>query len=251
MKFLGFVLGLALLSAITPTSVWAQEKTGTKEGFTLKPGTTRIVLMRPSISVASQSTGGMREPNADWTNQAIANLNAALRDVQNNLGNEVIPFDEEMATADTTLTDQYAKLFGAVSDSVIEYQFFAGNRLPTKKRSKTFEWGVGPGLAKVQALQNADYALFINTRDDYGSTGRKMLQLVGMFAGVGVTSGVHMGSAGLIDLKTGELVWLNADRQMGGDVRSLEGAAKRVNQLLEGFPGKPGQAAESAKAPAK
>lgn len=251
MKFRSVVMGLALLSATVPNAVCAQEKTGTKEGFTLKPGTTRIVLMRPSISVASQSTGGMREPNADWTNQAIKNLNSALRDVQNNLGNEVIPFDEEMATADTTLTDQYAKLFGAVSDSVIEYQFFAGNRLPTKKRTKAFEWGVGPGLAKVQALQNADYALFINTRDDYGSTGRKMLQFVGMFAGVGITSGVHMGSAGLIDLKTGELVWLNADRQMGGDVRTPEGAAKRVRQLLEGFPGRPVEAADAAQAPGK
>lgn len=251
MKYRGFVLGLALLSATAPTDVWAQEKTGTKEGFTLKPGTTRIVLMRPSISVAAQSTGGMREPNADWTNQAISNLNAALRNVQNNLGNEVVPFDEEIATADTTLMDQYGKLFGAVSDSVIEYQFFAGNRLPTKKRSKAFEWGVGPGLAKVKALENADYALFINTRDDYGSTGRKMLQLVGMFAGVGITSGVHMGSAGLIDLKTGELVWLNADRQMGGDVRSPEGAAKRIDQLLEGFPGKLTKATDNTQTQAK
>lgn len=249
--FRSFALGLLLLSATVPSSVVAQEKTGAKEGFVLKPGTVRIVLMRPSISVASQSTGGMREPNADWTNQAITNLNTALREVQTKLGNEVIPFDEEIATGDTTLMDQYGKLFGAVSDSVIEYQFFAGNRLPTKKRAKTFEWGVGPGLAKVQALQNADYALFINTRDDYGSTGRKMLQIVGMFAGVGISSGVHMGSAGLIDLKTGELVWLNADRQMGGDVRTAEGAAKRVRQLLEGFPGKPAEVTDIEQAGAK
>ena len=251
MKFRSFALGLMLLSATVPSSLSAQEKTGAKEGFVLKPGTARIVLMRPSISVASQSTGGMREPNADWTNQAITNLNTALREVQSKLGNEVVPFDEEIATGDTTLMDQYGKLFGAVADSVIEYQFFAGNRLPTKKRAKTFEWGVGPGLAKVQALQNADYALFINTRDDYGSTGRKMLQIVGMFAGVGISSGVHMGSAGLIDLKTGELVWLNADRQMGGDVRTAEGAAKRVRQLLEGFPGKPADVAEVAQAGTK
>lgn len=74
-----------------------------------------------------------------------------------------------------------------------------------------------------------------------------MLQLVGMVAGVGVTSGVHLGSAGLIDLKTGELVWLNADKQMGGDVRAPEGAEKRVAQLLEGFPGRPSGATAAAK----
>jgi hypothetical protein len=55
-------------------------------------------------------------------------------------------------------------------------------------------------------------------------------------AGVSVKSGLHIGYAGLIDLKTGELVWLNADQQMGGDVRDAEGATKRVRQLLEGIP---------------
>jgi hypothetical protein len=65
-----------------------------------------------------------------------------------------------------------------------------------------------------------------------------MLQLFGAMAGVSVTSGIHWGHAGLIDLRTGELVWLNADRQMGGDVRTEDGAVKRVQQLLEGFPGR-------------
>jgi len=84
---------------------------------------------------------------------------------------------------------------------------------------------------------------FINTDDHYGSGGRKALQIFAALGGVSVTSGVHKGHAGLIDLKTGELVWLNADLQMGGDVRTLEGAQKRVRQLLEGFPGRPVQAA--------
>lgn len=235
-RFFGAMCAIVLISAATPGL--AQEKTGAKTGFTLKQGTARIVLMRPSIRVGSQSTGGLSEPNADWTAQAVEHINKALRDAQSSLGNEVIAHDEGMSS-DSLITSQYSNLFGAVADSVIEYQFFPGNRLPTKKRSKEFEWGVGPGLANLQSLQGADYALFINTHDDYGSAGRKMLQIVGMFAGVGVTSGVHIGHAGLIDLKTGELVWLNADRQMGGDVRTPDGAAKRVEQLLEGFPGRP------------
>jgi hypothetical protein len=231
--FCGAVIALAF-----STTALAQEKTGSKDGFTLKPGTVRIVLMRPAISVGSQSTGGMREPNADWTNQAIENLTAALKRAQGKLGNEVVLYDEGVS-GEGALTSQYANLFGAVSNSVIEYQFFPGNRLPTKKRSKEFDWGVGPGLSQLKSLEGADFALFIHTRDDYGSAGRKMLQIVGLLAGVGVTSGIHQGDAGLVDLKTGELVWLNADRAMGGDVRTPEGAEKRVAQLLEGFPGKP------------
>ena len=235
-------LAAALCLAVPAT---AQEKTGNKPGFALQPGTARVVLMRPAIRVGAQSTGGMFEPNADWTAQARENLHAALRTCQAKLGNEVLAY-EEGPTGEAPLASQYVNLFGAVADSVIEYQFFKGNRLPTKVRKDAFEWSMGPGLANLQSLQGAEYALFINTHDAYGSTGRKVLQVVALLGGVSVTSGEHIGHAGLVNLKTGELVWLNADRQMGGDVRTAEGAAKRVRQLLEGFPGRPADASNEA-----
>jgi hypothetical protein len=226
-----------LLLAFAPVA-HAQEKTGVKPGFVLKPGTVRIVLMRPTVRVGAQSTGGVFEPNADWTAGARDLIGKALKANQNDLGNVVVDYDEGLS-GDGPVATQYSNLFGTVADSVIEYQFFPGNRLPTKKRKDTFEWGVGTGLTGLKSLEGADYALFINTYDAYGSAGRKMLQIFGAMAGVSVTSGVHWGHAGLVDLKTGELVWLNADRQMGGDVRTEEGAVKRVRQLLEGFPGRP------------
>jgi hypothetical protein len=194
--------------------------------------------MRPAIRVGAQSTGGMFEPNADWTAQARDNIGQALRECQSKLGNELLVYDEG-ATGEGPLAAQYANLFGTVADSVIEYQFFKGNRLPTKVRQNAFEWGMGPGLAALQSLKGGDYGLFINTYDAYGSTGRKVLQVFAALGGIAVTSGEHIGYAGLVDLKSGDLMWLNADRQMGGDVRSPEGAHKRVRQLLEGFPGRP------------
>lgn len=243
MRFINFARASLLALTLCGSSVvFGQEKTGNKDGFSLKPGTARIVLMRPVIGVGEQSTGGMYEPNADWTNQAREYLAAALTQAQSQLGNQVVAYSEA-ASGEGPIVTQYSHLFSAVADSVIEYQFFPGNRLPTKKRDKGFEWAIGPGIASLKSLEGADYALFISTHDEYGSTGRKVLQIVGMLGGVSVTSGVHVGHAGLVDLKTGELVWLNADRQMGGDVRTAEGAQKRVKQLLEGFPGKPAEVA--------
>lgn len=212
----------------------AQEKTGIKPGFTLSPNA-RIVLMRPSIKVGAQSTGGMFEPNADWTAQARDNIGKALQSAQGSLGNRVIPFNDAAGT-DPLLLSQYQNLFKTLAGSVIEFQFFPGNRLPTKVRKGKFNWSIGQEVTGLPGLEGADYALFINTEDHYGSTGRKALQIFSAMAGVSVKSGLHIGYAGLIDLKTGELVWLNADQQMGGDVRDPAGAVKRVNQLLEGFP---------------
>jgi hypothetical protein len=53
------VLGALMLSLAAMVPALAQEKTGLKPGFVLQPGTARIVLMRPSIRVGAQSTGGM------------------------------------------------------------------------------------------------------------------------------------------------------------------------------------------------
>ncbi|SNS83375.1 hypothetical protein SAMN06295912_11858 [Sphingomonas laterariae] len=232
-------LPAAAFALLVSAPAAAQEKTGNKAGFSIAPGTARIVLMRPSVKVGEQSTGGMFEPNADWTAQARENLGKAIAATQGRLGNIVVDYEEPNG-ADTAAVAEYRNLFSTVANSVITYQFFPGNRLPTKKRDDAFEWTLGPDIAALPGMAGNDYALFITTEDHYGSAGRKAAQIFAAFAGVSVPTGVHKGYAGLVDLKTGELVWLNADLKMGGDVRTAEGAQKRVEQLFEGFPGRTG-----------
>lgn len=211
-----------------------------KQGFALSADSNKkILLFRPAVRVGEQSTGGMFEPNADWTVQAKTNLEASLDVLQRQLGNEVIVAPEAYGQDDQNLQEHMA-LFAAVSSAVIEYQFFVGNRLPTKKRDNkadVFDWSLGSGVASLPGAAGADYGLFLYSRDMYGSTGRKLLQVFGAMGGVPVTAGEHVGYAGLVDLKTGDLLWLNADAQMGGDVREKDGADKRMRQLLEDFPG--------------
>lgn len=243
-----FLLGLSLLMlAASPTL--AQERSATRQGFALSANSNkRILLFRPAVRVGAQSTGGLFEPNADWTEKGRTNIKTALEALQGKLGNSVIIAPEAYGD-DARKLNEYMSLFAAVSRSVIEYQFFVGNRLPTKKRdnkSAVFDWTLGPGVAALPGAGEADYALFIYNKDAYGSTGRKLLQAFAMLGGIGVISGEHVGHAGLIDLKTGDLLWLNADMAMGGDVREPDGAEKRVRQLLEDFPG-----AEAAKEAAK
>ncbi|WP_066548985.1 MULTISPECIES: hypothetical protein [unclassified Sphingomonas] len=221
--------------------VHAQERSAVKQGFSLpeKSGK-RILVFRPSVSVGAQSTGGVFEPNAEWTETAKRNIQTSLEQVQSKLGNTVIVAPEAYGEQAQYLQEHMA-LFAAVSQAVIEYQFFVGNRLPTKKRenkAEVFDWSLGPGVAELPGAQDADYALFIYNKDAYGSTGRKVLQvLAALGPGIPVQSGEHIGYAALVDLKTGDLLWLNADAAMGGDVREVEGSQKRVRQLLEGLPG--------------
>ncbi|HEY8592658.1 MAG TPA: hypothetical protein VIL42_07315 [Sphingomicrobium sp.] len=231
----------ALLVLNAASAAGAQERAAIKQGFELPANSgKKILVFRPKVSVGAQSTGGMFEPRAEWTDQARKNIEAALLKRQSALGNTVLTAPEAYGQQ-AQLLEEYTNLFDAVSQAVMSYQFFVGNRLPTKKRdnkSGVFDSSLGEGIRSLPGAEDADYALFIYNKDAYGSTGRKILQAVALLGpGLAIKSGEHKGAAGLVDLKTGDLLWLNADFAMGGDVREPDGAEKRVRQLLEDFPG--------------
>ncbi|MDY7098396.1 MAG: hypothetical protein SXU28_09695, partial [Pseudomonadota bacterium] len=130
-----------------------------------------------------------------------------------------------------------------------EVEYTVGRRKRTKK-VQALDWTLGPGAAQLKEATGADYAMFVFTNDAYGDGGRKAAQAVGMLgcligACVIVSSGVHVGYAGLVEFETGNIVWFNTDLSMGGDPRKEDGAEKRVGQLMEGFPLRDGFAEEA------
>jgi hypothetical protein len=229
-------LGLTLAAA----PALAQEKAATRPGFAFPADhPIRILVLRPEVKAGAQSAGGTISPNAGWTRNARTNISNALTAARPGGAADVVFMPDAEGDAAAVLAD-YRALFGAVADTVLQHRLVKGDRLPTKKTG--FEYSLGPGVAKLAERTGGDYALFVSTNDAYGSTGRKLLQIAAIMAtaavGVGptVTSGQHTGYAGLVDLKTGDLIWINADAKMGGDVRETDGATRRVTQLLEDFP---------------
>jgi hypothetical protein len=232
---------IAFFAVLTLALAPAHAKVNVKEGFSLsddKP--VRIAVFRPDVAVGSLTAGGVAEPNAEWTADARKFMAAALESSQKTQKHKIVFLGEpDMATS------EYTTLFRAVSGAILTHKMFPGNKLPTKKDK--FDWTMGPGVTSLAPVtDNADYALFFYTYDQYGTAGRKAAQIFGALMGVGIVPGIHIGYAGMTDLKTGEIVWFNTDVQMGGDVRTEEGAVKRVGQLLRGFPGTP-EPVEAAK----
>lgn len=233
------------LAAAMPAA--AQEKAAVKPGFVMPVGRpVKILVFRPDVKVGSQSAGGVVTPNAAWTADARRLLADAMVAARPGGGADVTFMPELEGDAALMLAD-YQALFAAVAETVLQHRLFKGDRLPTKISG--FEYTLGPGVERLAEQTGADYGLFVVTKDAFGSAGRKMLQIFAMGVagatgfGAGISSGEHVGYAGLVDMKSGDLLWINADFKMGGDVREAEGAAKRVRQLLEDFPApKPGVA---------
>jgi hypothetical protein len=220
-------------------------KSLTKEAFSFPAQSqVRIVLFRPDVSVGEQSTGGLDQPNAGWTEQARDELTAALGKAQaeRNIAMKVMP---ELTGNDAKMMADYRKLFKIVADSVIKHRLFDLDPLPTKDAK--FDWTLGPGVSRLGELGVADYGLFFYTLDSYESASRRTARLLASAIAAAAPTETNVGYAGLVDLKTGELVWINVDVKMAGDVRTPEGAALRISELLEGFPVQAGLAPAKVK----
>jgi hypothetical protein len=79
--------------------------------------------------------------------------------------------------------------------------------------------------------------LFTWMRDSYASGERKAMMVGLALLGVGLSGGVQVGYATLVDLETGQVLWFNQLVSASGDVREEKPAADAVNSLLTGFPG--------------
>ena len=125
----------------------------------------------------------------------------------------------------------------AVIEAIIahEYNGYAGAKLATKKDD--FEWTIGDGSELVGQHFGADYALFISGNGTYASGGRVAAFVVASAFGVGIPLGQQQVMASLVDLKTGQVMWVNyAVAGPGADMREDAGAQSLVESLLKDVP---------------
>ena len=238
-------IGLALaLTASVSLSACVQSRQFADVDFAPPQGDYRLLVMRPDVTVGSMTTGGMVEPRADWTEQARANVIAALKAENAERGGRTTILERRNAlpgiSADTVA--ELERLHAAVGQSIALHKYM-GAYLPTKRR-KGLDYTLGEQAVELGRKTGHDYALFLHAEDAIASTGRTAIQVLGVagcFIGFCAPSGGsnQMAYASLVDLRTGEVVWFNV-LQTGsqlpgvkfGDLRSPEGAAQMVERLI-------------------
>jgi len=220
---------LAALLLGLSASAFAQSK-NLAPGFKSLSGGTRVVLMPLDVELFSMSAGGVLEPQAQWTEQAIGHMREVIRERKEKLKVELVDFGE---SNDETL-EELQRLHGAVGNAIAIHHF-GMFKLPTKEDKLT--WTLGGNVQAIRQRTGADYALFTFVRDSYASSERVAAMVVAAFFGVGLPGGMQVGYASLVDLGTGEVVWFNRLIRGNGDLREREPARESVNALFTNFPG--------------
>lgn len=220
----------AVLCIVCPLSAVAQESRQLAPGFQTLPPASRVVVAPIDVELFEMGLGGTLEPKADWTANAQKHMADALRAHATRLGMTLDALDDVKA-------DEFAEilqLHGAVAGAIALHHY-QGNMAPPTKAGR-LDWSFGPILQPLRDATGARYALFTWVRDSYASAGRKAGMVIGAMFGVGLSGGIQVGYASLVDLDSGQVLWFNRLVSGSGDLREPVPAQASVVELLRNFP---------------
>ncbi len=195
-------------------------------------GLKRLLVLPPEVTVSQLSAGGLVEKVPEWSRQAEHNFTTALAGLHAS-GQKValVPLPE-LGEAEQEALEEHLALYAQVANDA----FFLPRVPGWQHKQARFDYTLGPGLAYLRDRTGADVALMVVGQDTVSTHERKALMVVGALFGVSVPLGVTFMTAGVVDLKTGDLLWVNYDVSGTGDMRVSKDARSALQSLLKGYP---------------
>src|SRR6478735_6249633 len=125
--------------------------------FAPPQGQYKLLVLRPDVQVGSVTTGGLVEARADWTEQARANVIAALRAQQAGRGGQTLILDRRDSLPGVP-AEQVAELerLNAAVDQSIALHKYSGLPLPTKRR-RGLDYTLGDDAVRFGQRTGYDY----------------------------------------------------------------------------------------------
>lgn len=195
----------------------------------------KVVLLPPQMFVFELSAGGVPTRMADWEAEARANIRAtAVRLARDSGLFELIPAPD-LAAAELDRLDAHIGLYDRVAHSVFVYG--RGEQAAWAHKKHEFDYTVGPGLAFLREQTGADAALIVLGSDFISSGGRRAAFVAGLALGIVMPLGQAFITAGVVDLKTGDVQWMSFDSSSSKDTRKPADVDALLRDLYQTWPG--------------
>jgi hypothetical protein len=201
----------------------------------------QVALLPVDVDVYEMSAGGLREEVPHWSERAEQNVRSALLVSRDETGGCCVSRTVDTSTLDAeerAALEEHLALFGVVVSNVL----WTG--LPQnsawKFKAEHFDYTLGDGLRFLKEKYDVDAGLIILGEDVVSTAGRKATAVVGAAFGVAVPLGHSVLIGGLVDFKTGDLLWMNHSVSTGStDLRDPTSCRSFARALLRGYPGLP------------
>jgi len=237
-RLLPFFVAVSLIIAILPPAVqagntphWVHYKWLLKNPALPK----KAVVLPVNIEVVEVSAGGVEEKVPDWSKEASQSVFKALSAAisKQNLKEMAAP---KFSGASAVNVDEHLALYKLVVNTA--------SRLGWKQKIRHFDYSIGPGLREVADKTGADVAFLVYGRDYVSTAGRKAravaghIPIVNIFTGPAPQLGSSYIHVGVVDLRTGDLLWMNSNyREGSSNLRDPDDASKMVSTIFKWYPG--------------
>lgn len=236
-KFLFVIVGIAALGACATTD-------GPKVyDFDDARESVKVLVMPVDVEVRFAKVGGS-ELRADWTEQAQANFKASITQHLQDTGETVVHFEEGIIEGEEL--KQLMLLEQHVAEAITSHVVFVDptmfrGALPHKSGEQLLTYSLGEGVSQLQDQTDADYAAFLTNRTVIESSGSFWAKVaIGAVTGYAPALSSFKGTyVTLVDLNTGDVVWLNAhtgSTLMGSDARSSDNTDAVVTKIMDKGP---------------
>jgi hypothetical protein len=198
---------------------------------------TQILVLKPDIQLSLLTASGLQEPNSQWSQDALNNIQTSLTAALQGRQQVFVPFNQDAVTSGRT--NQILRLHDAVANSILAFNY-GFQTLPTRK-STDFNWTLGTGAMEIARAAatgtDAKYALITFGRGSYSSGGRIAMAVIAGALGASVPLGGQQMYASLVELSTGKIVWFNvATAGPQDDMRKPEGAQGLITAVMKDVP---------------
>ncbi|MCZ6804769.1 MAG: hypothetical protein O7D86_12780 [Proteobacteria bacterium] len=199
----------------------------------------KILFLPIDISVHQISAGGLTEEVPEWTDMATNNvtkaiLNSALAFI------DLESYSIEQLDPDKKLSvEEHIALYDVVAGSAYLHTGLGSAENRWQHKSDHFDYTLGPGLSFLKEYTDADSVLMVIGADYETTAGRKLVWLaIAAIFGAGIPLGYSYLTAGLVDIETGNIKWLDYTvNQSTINLRDSKEAETLVIDLFKNFPG--------------
>ena len=195
----------------------------------------KVVVLPVNIEVVEVSAGGVEEKVPDWSKEASQSVFKALSAAINKQSLKELAAPQFSGDSAANV-DEHLALYKLVVNTATSTGW--------RHKIKHFDYSIGPGLRRVADNTGVDVAIMVYGRDYVSTAGRMAravagnIPIVNIFTGPAPELGHSFIHVGVVDLRTGDLLWMNSNVRKGStNLRDPDDAAKMVNEIFKWYPG--------------
>ncbi len=191
----------------------------------------KIAILPVDVAVKELTAGGIAEEVPDWSQQGASIVEKATRQIIETRKNiKIIPMPD-LSEQEKKLVEQHTALYDLVAGNA-----FTFNSHPAWKAQREKEgYTLGKGLAFLKDRCEADNVLMVIGQDYISSGGRKTASFFAAALGVYVPLGYAVLHAGVVDLETGNVLWMNTSMSQSLTFKEEKDAQAMVNLVFEKY----------------